>query len=74
MDLLKINCKALLVPTPGQTEQEYLVTRSEIARRFNIQKQDSLDISSVRFDQVQPQLELDFELFKKPLGEFIEEL
>jgi hypothetical protein len=24
MDLVSLNCSALLIPTPGQTEQEYL--------------------------------------------------
>ena len=24
MDLISLNCSALLIPTPGQTEQEYL--------------------------------------------------
>jgi UDP:flavonoid glycosyltransferase YjiC (YdhE family) len=45
MDLAKLNKPALLIPTPGQTEQEYLghlFSKNDI---FHIQSQDELDLA-----------------------------
>ena len=44
MDLVKIRQKALLIPTPGQTEQEYLARHLEGQAGFVFQDQDHLDI------------------------------
>lgn len=44
MDLAKLRKKAILIPTPGQTEQEYLATHLENYLLFHIQSQDDLDI------------------------------
>ncbi len=41
MDLMKLGCKALLVPTPGQTEQEYLARYLSAQHFFcSLQQQD----------------------------------
>ena len=45
MDLLKLKKKALLIPTPGQTEQRYLASRLNKFGWFYMQQQDELDVS-----------------------------
>lgn len=45
MDLMVLQKKALLVPTPGQTEQEYLADRFSALGWYRIQRQGQLDIS-----------------------------
>jgi uncharacterized protein (TIGR00661 family) len=45
MDLVKLDKKALLVPTPGQTEQEYLARYLKDKKIFNTVSQDALDIA-----------------------------
>lgn len=45
MDLMRKKRCALLVPTPGQREQEYLAERLESTNQFLVQKQDELDLS-----------------------------
>lgn len=44
MDLIKLQKKALMIPTPGQTEQEYLAKRLKQLHWFNIQDQQNLDL------------------------------
>lgn len=44
MDLAALGKKAILIPTPGQTEQEYLAHSLAERRFFLTQKQDALDI------------------------------
>ena len=44
MDLVRIRQKALLIPTPGQTEQEYLARHLEGRAGFVFQDQDQVDI------------------------------
>lgn len=46
MDLVFLNKKAILIPTPGQTEQEYLATHFEAQGIFVRQAQDTLDINT----------------------------
>ena len=45
MDLAKLMKKAILIPTPGQTEQEYLAKHLRDHPLFHIQTQDNLNIS-----------------------------
>jgi uncharacterized protein (TIGR00661 family) len=45
MDLITLNKKAILVPTPGQTEQEYLANYHLDQGNFYTQKQNELDIN-----------------------------
>jgi uncharacterized protein (TIGR00661 family) len=44
MDLIAMQKKAFLVPTPGQTEQEYLARRMKTKQWFNWGKQDQFDV------------------------------
>ncbi len=44
MDLAVLGKKALLIPTPGQTEQEYLADRLSEAGLFVTQRQDQLNL------------------------------
>ena len=45
MDLLKLKKKALLIPTPGQTEQEYLAAHMEAQNCFPFLKQDAFTLT-----------------------------
>lgn len=47
MDLAHLGRTALLVPTPGQAEQEYLGRVHAATGRFHVQQQDQLDVSAV---------------------------
>jgi len=42
MDLITLKRSAILVPTPGQTEQEYLANRMSQLKLFSSRKQDSI--------------------------------
>ncbi len=44
MDLVKLNKKAVLIPTPGQTEQEYLAKNFKAQHIFDYQSQDEFDL------------------------------
>ena len=44
MDLVALQKKALLIPTIGQTEQEYLAAALARQNRFISQHQDALDL------------------------------
>lgn len=44
MDLLKLNKKGLLIPTPGQTEQLYLAERMSKFGWFTTQQQEELNV------------------------------
>ncbi len=44
MDLAALGKRAILIPTPGQTEQEYLAQKLHHAGIFLSQKQDNLDL------------------------------
>lgn len=47
MDLFVLEKKALLVPTPGQTEQEYLAEYHKDRGQFLIQQQDQLNLRAL---------------------------
>ena len=47
MDLARIGRSALVIPTPGQEEQEYLGTLHAKTGRFVVQAQDAMDIRKV---------------------------
>ena len=47
MDLAILGKKALLVPTPGQTEQEYLADYHKKGQQLLVQKQSELDLKSL---------------------------
>ncbi len=46
MDLAAIGARALLVPTPGQTEQEYLAEQLARTQRVAVQSQDAFDLEA----------------------------
>jgi uncharacterized protein (TIGR00661 family) len=46
MDLVALGKKALIIPTPGQSEQEYLATYLAHKRLFCTQTQDNIDLKA----------------------------
>lgn len=46
MDLLKLSKKAILIPTPGQSEQLYLAKRMKALKLFAVQYQEDISIAS----------------------------
>jgi len=44
MDLITLNKKAFFIPTPGQTEQEYLANRFLKKKIFYMQKQSEYNL------------------------------
>ncbi len=46
MDLAILNKPAILIPTPGQTEQEYLATKQSTNPNYVIQQQSSLNLAN----------------------------
>lgn len=46
MDLVALGKKALLIPTPGQTEQEYLAGFLAAQNAFTVQKQEAIDLEA----------------------------
>jgi UDP-N-acetylglucosamine:LPS N-acetylglucosamine transferase len=47
-DLMVIGSKALLIPTPGQSEQEYLAGRMRIQPQFSACSQEKLDLERIK--------------------------
>lgn len=77
MDLLKLNQKAVLVPTPGQTEQEYLAAYLSGQQFFCTASQDGFLLQDVinkanKFSYQMPVC--DMELYKKTIQLFVETL
>lgn len=50
MDLVKLNKKAILIPTPGQTEQEYLAETLQAQGRFISKPQNRFDLQQALID------------------------
>jgi UDP-N-acetylglucosamine transferase subunit ALG13 len=68
MDLLKLKKRALLIPTPGQTEQVYLAKHLGTLNWFLVQEQEQLDLKkglTTLMSQDFAFPALDFEAFKK---------
>ena len=68
MDLLKLKKRALLIPTPGQTEQVYLAKHLGALHWFVVQEQSQLDLENGIAAALNPKIEFpafDFEAFKK---------
>ena len=68
MDLLKLKKRALLIPTPGQTEQVYLAKHLGALHWFVVQEQAQLDLKKGIAAALSQEIEfpaLDFEAFKK---------
>ncbi len=62
MDIVELDKKALLIPTPGQTEQEYLAKYLDEKKYFCGRKEDDIDL---KFDIPKA---LEYSSFKKPWG------
>jgi hypothetical protein len=61
MDLAKLGMKAVLIPTPGQTEQEYLAEKCRQGGVFFIQRQRDLDLKkAMEFADAYPGLQGSF--------------
>lgn len=78
MDLVKVQKPAILIPTPGQTEQEYLADHLFMKGYFYFQKQDSLNLEmaleeSIGFT-VTAKLDLSINLLSEKLMAFIQTL
>ncbi len=72
MDLLKLNKKALLIPTPGQTEQGYLAERLSKFGWFVVQQQDELNVIEAlprAINLSKPRPILDFEGYKQAFSQ-----
>lgn len=75
MDLVKIKRQAILIPTPGQTEQEYLGKWYKESALFQIENQESFDLKNAidkyRINKLHPLPEYDFDEYKNVLNKFI---
>ena len=56
MDLIALGIQAIFVPTPGQTEQEYLASRLAEKGWFRVVPQHQLDLSRLEENSVNPSL------------------
>jgi len=76
MDLMRLKKKALLIPTPGQGEQEYLAQYAVQQNYFPSLSQDAFDIDQAMkeldtFNYDFPFNESDFQLYEKVIKEII---
>ncbi len=74
MDLLKLGQKAVLVPTPGQAEQEYLAAYLSAQQIFYTASQDNFLLKEIlreikNFDF--KMLDMDMELYKNAVRQFV---
>ena len=77
MDLIKLNKKAILVPTPGQTEQEYLAGHLMQQHIFYAVNQQHFDLietlkAAAAFSFSIPSFEMD--QYKKKIQQFVQSL
>lgn len=76
MDLLKLKKKAVLIPTPGQTEQEYLARYLFEQNLFPYSSQENLNIKELlqkaeNFAYRFPFHDHDFELYREVIDELL---
>lgn len=79
MDLVKLGKKAILVPTPGQTEQEYLAKQLHEQNIFLAATQKELDIDTLlkeakSFPFQTMELQSGFELHKKVVDKWLQKI
>ena len=77
MDLVKLKKKAILIPTPGQGEQEYLAKYLLEMKMFYSQKQEGFSlakalIESAKFPYLIPVFKM--EAYKAVVNEFVRKL
>ncbi len=73
MDLIKLRKKAVMIPTPGQTEQEYLGKRLSKLGWFTVQAQQNLDLSNAIQQCIDSQYKipaLNFDAYRKTIDQF----
>ena len=51
MDLIELGKNGLLIPTPGQTEQEYLATYYKQKKYFSVCSPDNIDLGRIRSEE-----------------------
>jgi uncharacterized protein (TIGR00661 family) len=77
MDLVKIGQRAILVPTPGQTEQEYLADYLYKKQLFFIASQHDFDVAAAiqgaKLYQLQP-IMVNMDLYKQVITQFVHSL
>ena len=72
MDLVRLQKKALLIPTPGQTEQEYLARWLEEKNLFYTCRQDDPSLEKMLKKAVElpnPDIQMNFEGYKKAMDD-----
>ena len=77
MDILKLNKKSVLIPTPGQGEQEYLADYLHQRKLAFAMKQEDFHLSSVEANASNLQLENlpeSMEEYRDVIREFIKSL
>jgi uncharacterized protein (TIGR00661 family) len=77
MDLVKIDQKAILIPTPGQTEQEYLANYLYQKQFFFTASQDDFNLANaIQAAKLFPSrpLKVEMDLYKQVITEFVESL
>jgi uncharacterized protein (TIGR00661 family) len=76
MDLMKLHKHAFLIPTPGQTEQEYLATYLAEKRWFLTESQSALDVNEAvkQFNafSFEPLPDLATEGYKKAIDQWLQ--
>ncbi len=76
MDLLKIGKRAILIPTPGQTEQEYLGKLLHKQGLFYCMSQSSVNVRASLNDASQflPNVDLNFEQYKTVIDDWLKDI
>ena len=64
MDLYILQKKVLFIPTPGQTEQEYLAKHHQKIHSIYYQKQGIINLEKARFNFIHPKAETKKKLLK----------
>ncbi len=78
MDLIKLALDAILIPTPGQTEQEYLGDYYAKQHLFQIEEQATFDLKKAlevyRANHLAPRPKVDNDLYKLVLAKIMKEI
>jgi uncharacterized protein (TIGR00661 family) len=77
MDLVKLQQKAILIPTPGQTEQEYLSKHLMEQKLFYSVEQDSFSLENIIKQEKKLSFVIplyDMEQYKKVVANFVNQL
>jgi hypothetical protein len=77
MDLVKLKRKAILIPTPGQPEQEYLARYMQEQNRFPYVRQDEFQLQAAlqkaeAFEWTDSFSEEDFTIYEQRVDELLD--